>query len=82
MHDFFDLIHSRRSIRRYEARPVPAQLIEQLLEAAVWAPSAHNRQPWRLVVIEGEAVSYTHLDVYKRQTFGFNFNFHLINQNH
>ena len=55
MHDFFDLIHSRRSIRRYEARPVPAQLIEQLLEAAVWAPSAHNRQPWRLVVIEGEA---------------------------
>ncbi len=55
MHDLFDLIHSRRSIRRYEDRPVPAQLIGQLLDAAVWAPSAHNRQPWRLVVIEGEA---------------------------
>ena len=55
MQNFFDLIHARRSIRRYEARPVAAPLVEQLLDAAVWAPSAHNRQPWRLVVIEGEA---------------------------
>jgi F420 biosynthesis protein FbiB-like protein len=31
-------------------------MIEQLLEAAVWAPSAHNRQPWRFVVIDGQAM--------------------------
>ena len=42
---------SRRSIRRYENRPIPRTLIEQLLEAAIWAPSAHNRQPWRFAVI-------------------------------
>ena len=54
MHDLFDLIRARRSIRRYEGRPVPGPLIGQLLEAATWAPSAHNRQPWRFVVIEGE----------------------------
>jgi coenzyme F420-0:L-glutamate ligase/coenzyme F420-1:gamma-L-glutamate ligase len=47
-----DLIRTRRSIRRYTDQPVPSQLIDQLLEAAIWAPSAHNRQPWRFVVIE------------------------------
>jgi F420 biosynthesis protein FbiB-like protein len=46
-----DLVRSRRSIRRYDGRPVPRELIEQLLEAAIWAPSAHNRQPWRFAVV-------------------------------
>ena len=49
-------IHTRRSIRRYLDRPVPPALIDQLLDAATWAPSAHNRQPWRFVVIETAAV--------------------------
>lgn len=47
-----DLIRSRRSIRRYEERSVPHPLLENLLEAACWAPSAHNRQPWRFAVVE------------------------------
>ncbi len=41
----------RRSIRRYRPDPVPEEIIEQLLTAATWAPSAHNRQPWRFVVM-------------------------------
>ena len=54
--NLIDAIHTRRSIRRYLDRAVPPALIEQLLEAATWAPSAHNRQPWRFVVIETAAV--------------------------
>lgn len=50
-----ELMRERRSLRRYEARHVPRACIEQLLEAASWAPSAHNRQPWRFVVIEALA---------------------------
>lgn len=46
-----DLMRSRRSIRRYTARPVPPEVLEELLEAARWAPSAHNRQPWRFAVL-------------------------------
>lgn len=49
------VIRGRRSIRRYQDRPVPRSLIEQLLEAARWAPSAHNRQPWRFAVIADAA---------------------------
>lgn len=52
---FLTLIRTRRSIRRYRPDPVPREMIERLLEAAIWAPSAHNRQPWRFcVVTDGE----------------------------
>jgi F420 biosynthesis protein FbiB-like protein len=44
-------IHARRSIRRYTPQPVPAEIVERLLTAATWAPSAHNRQPWRFVIL-------------------------------
>ena len=49
-----DLLSSRRSIRRYEKRAVPRQQIESMLRAAITAPSAHNRQPWRFLVIDHE----------------------------
>jgi F420 biosynthesis protein FbiB-like protein len=47
-----DTILSRRSIRRYRPDPVPQSLIETVLTAAIWAASAHNRQPWRFCVIQ------------------------------
>jgi coenzyme F420-0:L-glutamate ligase / coenzyme F420-1:gamma-L-glutamate ligase len=46
-----DTIHGRRSIRRYQDRPIPRDVLERLLNAAVYAPSAHNRQPWRFAVL-------------------------------
>jgi F420 biosynthesis protein FbiB-like protein len=41
----------RRSIRRYLQEPLDPGSLEQILRAAAWAPSAHNRQPWRFVPI-------------------------------
>ncbi len=52
----YQLMQERRSIRRYAKRPVERAIIERLLTAATWAPSAHNRQPWRLVVIDNPAI--------------------------
>jgi nitroreductase len=46
-----DLIKGRRSIRRYEHRPVPEELVRQLLEAAMAAPSASNLQPWHFILV-------------------------------
>jgi F420 biosynthesis protein FbiB-like protein len=51
---FYSLITSRRSIRRYQPQPLERAMIDRLLSAAAWAPSAHNRQPWRFAVITGE----------------------------
>ncbi len=47
-----ELIRSRRSIRRYTDQPIAPEIVERLLIAAIWAPSAHNRQPWRFAVIQ------------------------------
>ncbi len=47
-----EAIKYRRSLRRFRPDPVSRELIEQLLTAAIWAPSAHNRQPWRFAIIQ------------------------------
>jgi F420 biosynthesis protein FbiB-like protein len=46
-----DLLLSRRSVRRFQSQEIPREMLERMLEAATWAPSAHNRQPWRFVVM-------------------------------
>jgi coenzyme F420-0:L-glutamate ligase/coenzyme F420-1:gamma-L-glutamate ligase len=43
-------------VRKYQARAVSRELIEQVLEAARWAPSPHGRQPWRFVVLTRQEV--------------------------
>ena len=48
---FQELIRSRYSVRAYETRPVPQELLDQVLEAARLAPTAANRQAFQLVVI-------------------------------
>lgn len=48
------LLHERRSLRRYRPEKPPRALLEQLLQAAIQAPSAHNRQPWRFVILRNE----------------------------
>jgi nitroreductase len=45
------LLRGRRSIRRFRPDPVPEETIEKILEAARWAPSAGNRQAFRLLVV-------------------------------
>lgn len=51
-----DALKQRRSIRKYKTQPVPDALVLEVLEAAGWAPSAHNSQPWRFVVLQNVEV--------------------------
>ena len=51
MNEALNAIMSRRSIRSYEQRAVEPEQIETLLRAAMAAPSAGNRRPWRFVVV-------------------------------
>ena len=44
-------IHTRRSIRRFRVEPVPESIVEEILAAAMMAPSAGNEQPWQFVII-------------------------------
>ncbi len=49
--ELFKAIHTRRSIRKYQDKDVPNELIEILLAAAMMAPSAADARPWQFIVI-------------------------------
>ncbi len=51
----FDLIHARRTVYRFQPMPLPAGVVEHLIEAATWAPNHRMTEPWRFVVVEGVA---------------------------
>ncbi len=46
------IIKGRRSVRAYEDRPVPEEVIKELITLGTWAPTASRMQPWAFVVIE------------------------------
>lgn len=52
--ELFYTIHTRRSVRRYQKRSVSSSHIEQILNAAITAPSGKNLMPWRFRVITDE----------------------------
>jgi nitroreductase len=51
-----ETIKSRRSIRRFERRDVPRELLEQLVDAGRLAPTANNVQPWEFIVVTDNSV--------------------------
>lgn len=51
-----DLIRSRWSVRRFKPDPVPDRLLEQAVEAALWAPRAGNRQHWRMIAVKDDGL--------------------------
>ncbi|WP_083661165.1 nitroreductase family protein [Actinophytocola xanthii] len=53
--DRIRFLRDLRSVRRYTDRPVPAEVVDDLLNVARWTGSSANRQPWELVVVESPA---------------------------
>ncbi|RLG60240.1 nitroreductase family protein, partial [Candidatus Geothermarchaeota archaeon] len=51
-----DAIRGRRSIRRYFGRDIPHEALIKVLDAARWAPSAKNSQPWEFIVIKDNEI--------------------------
>jgi coenzyme F420-0:L-glutamate ligase/coenzyme F420-1:gamma-L-glutamate ligase len=49
--DLHNFLRTRRSVRRFKPDRVPDSVIQNILSTGAYAPSAHNRQPWRFVVI-------------------------------
>jgi len=54
VNDVLESIRKRRSVRAYEERKIPRDILNAIIEAGNEAPSAMNSQPWRFVVVEDE----------------------------
>jgi len=50
--EFYDVIRTRRSIRKYQDKEIPEDVLMRVLDAGRIAPSGSNRQPWRFVVVK------------------------------
>ena len=55
MSDLFDVVHAQRACRSFAPTPVPDDVVGRVLDAATFAPSAENRQPWVFVVVRDDA---------------------------
>jgi len=51
--DAYDALMNRRSVRKYLKDPVPTEMVQKIMTAAIWAPSGSNTQPWRFYVATG-----------------------------
>jgi nitroreductase len=67
--EFFDLIGKRYSVRSYQPRPVEKEKLARILEAAVIAPTAANRQPFRLIVVPTRGREAALKRIYPRDWF-------------
>jgi nitroreductase len=54
--ELFDAIRSRRSVRQFLPEAVPTELLEAVVEAARWAPSGLNNQPWRFHIVQSREI--------------------------
>ena len=52
--ELLDLLRTRRSTRKFKPDPIPDEYIEKIIEAARWAPSGANGQPWEFIVIKDQ----------------------------
>lgn len=52
--EIFEAIKTRRSVGKVKDLSVPVDLIEQIIEAATWAPNHHRTEPWRFFVLKDE----------------------------
>lgn len=67
--EFYDLIEKRYSVRAYDARPVEEEKLHKILQAANLAPTAANRQPFRIIVFQTEGRENELTRIYPRDWF-------------
>ncbi len=53
--DLYAAMSTLRAVRRLKPDPIPRDVLQRILQAATWAPSGGNAQPWRIVVVEDPA---------------------------
>ena len=67
--DVFEAIKGRRSVRAYASREVSDETVERLIDAARWAPSAGNVQPWEFIIVRSSEIKHKLAAAALNQTF-------------
>ena len=62
--NLYSILSTTRSIRRISDKPVDDATLERVLQAAIWAPSGGNRQPWRIIAVRDRALKQKLGEIY------------------
>ena len=65
MTDLYQTMSTLRAVRRLRPDPIPADVLERVLQAACWAPTGGNQQPWRIVAVDDPDKKQQLADIYK-----------------
>jgi nitroreductase len=63
-HDLYETMSTLRAVRRLRPDPIPADVLERVLQAACWAPTGGNTQPWRIIVVRSPGPKKALADIY------------------
>jgi nitroreductase len=69
--DAIECIRTRKSIRGFKPQPVPKDILNEIIETAVWSPSYKNSQPWEVIILSGgkkEELSNMLVGLYEKET--------------
>jgi nitroreductase len=67
--DVIEAIRKRRSIRRFQDKPIPEDILKTIMDCAVLAPSAGNRQPWTFILVKNQAAKEKLVEASGSQVF-------------
>ncbi len=65
MAELYDVMSTLRAVRRLKPDPIPDDVLERVLQAACWAPTGGNVQPWRVIVVRSEERKRALQDIYQ-----------------
>lgn len=65
--DIYEAMRTQRAVRRLKLDPIPEAVLQRILQAATWAPSGGNAQPWRVIVVRDVAKRAKLGDLYRPQ---------------
>jgi nitroreductase len=63
--DLYAAMSTQRAVRRLRTDPIPDDVLERVVQAATWAPSGGNQQPWRVVVVTDAETKQALADLYR-----------------
>ncbi len=63
----YELMSTQRAVRRLRPDPIPADVLKRIMQAATWAPSGGNQQPWRMILVTDDAKKTRLGELYKAQ---------------
>jgi nitroreductase len=70
-HDLYETMSTLRAVRRLRPDPIPSDVLDRVLQAACWAPTGGNMQPWRIIVVRSPDHKKALADIYRPEWYKY-----------